>query len=215
MVKLTSEALNEKAYDALKDSILSKEFPEGMRLVDTKLGEQYGVSRTPIRDALMKLSEEGLVSKEGKGYSVCKPTKKDICDIFELRLMIDIYAARKVITEILPNDPQAEQRLNAAYLSGVEGNKDEHFVQNDEEFHGCIVALTGNSRLIDFYAILRNQMRAFRGVTSLQPNRITKACNYHERIYKAIVARDADKAADAITLHTTLSMQDALADFAE
>lgn len=214
-MKLTLEALNEKAYEALKSSILAKEFPEGMRLVDSKLGEQYGVSRTPIRDALRKLSEEGLVCKVGKGYCVYTPTRKDICDIFEIRLMIDIFAAKKVITDVLPNNPEAELRLENAYLATNNDPANAHFIQNDELFHDCIVALTGNTRLIDYYAMLCNQMRAFRSVTSRSPNRMTKAHNYHERIYKAINARDIDRVVDAITIHTKLSMEDALSDFTE
>ena len=77
--------LNKKAYDAIKMDIVERRLIAGTRLVDSKLAEQYGISRTPIRDALMRLTEEGLVENTGKGYYVYMPSADDIRELFELR----------------------------------------------------------------------------------------------------------------------------------
>lgn len=217
-MKLTVDNLNKQAYDALKASILEKKFPAGMRLVDSKLAEEFGISRTPIRDALMKLSEEGLVFSNGRGFRVYSPTPEDIREIFELRLMFDLYAAKKVIEEILPTDPEAEKRFDSAYLSEAhmdDLDEDVDFVKSDEDFHACIVSLLGNERMSDSYSDIRNQMRAFRSITAHSSDRRRKAHQYHERIYLAIKQRDVSAAEEAIRRHTALSMEDALHDIEE
>lgn len=217
-MKLTVDNLNKQAYDALKQSLLEKKYPAGMRLVDSKLAEDFGISRTPIRDALMKLSEEGLVYSNGRGFRVYSPTADDIREIFELRLMFDLYAARKVITEILPKNAEAEKRIDSAYLSevnvGIQEN-DADFIKSDEDFHACIVALLGNERLSNSYSDIRNQMRAFRSITAHSCERRCKAHQYHERIYQALKHRNVQAAEEAIRLHTSLSMEDALHDIEE
>ena len=217
-MKLTVDNLNKQAYDALKQSLLEKKYPAGMRLVDSKLAEDFAISRTPIRDALMKLSEEGLVYSNGRGFRVYSPTADDIREIFELRLMFDLYAARKVIEEILPKDADAEKRIDCAYLSEANADDqeaDDDFIKSDEDFHACIVALLGNERLSDSYCDIRNQMRAFRSITAHSADRRRKAHRYHERIYQALKHRDVQAVEEAIRLHTSLSMEDALHDIEE
>lgn len=211
-MRLTVDNLNKQAYDELKRGILSKELPAGMRLVDSKLAEQYGISRTPIRDALMKLSEEGLVYSNGRGFSVYQPTANDIREVFELRLLLDLFAVRKLIAEILPRDPDAEARIDETREREF-SNGESTFIKNDEDFHDCIIALVGNARLAEFYADLRDQTRAFRSITSRDAERRKKAHTYHDRIYRAIKARDIEAAEEAIERHVMLSMEDALRDF--
>lgn len=217
-MKLSVDNLNKQAYDVLKQSLLEKKYPAGMRLVDSKLAEDFGISRTPIRDALMKLSEEGLVFSNGRGFRVYSPTAKDIRELFELRLMFDLYAARKVIEEILPGDAEAEKRIDIAYRNeeniGLEVAEDD-FVKSDEDFHACIIALLGNDRLSDSYSDIRNQMRAFRSITAHSTERRRKAHQYHERIYQGLKHRDVQAVEEAIRVHTSLSMEDALRDIEE
>ena len=217
-MKLSVDNLNKQAYDVLKQSLLEKKYPAGMRLVDSKLAEDFGISRTPIRDALMKLSEEGLVFSNGRGFRVYSPTAKDIRELFELRLMFDLYAARKVIEEILPGDAESEKRIDIAYRNeeniGLEVAEDD-FVKSDEDFHACLIALLGNERLSDSYSDIRNQMRAFRSITAHSTERRRKAHQYHERIYQGLKHRDVQEVEEAIRVHTSLSMEDALHDIEE
>ena len=77
--KLVVNNLTQQAYDLLRTKIITKEILPGTRLVDSTLAQQYGISRTPMRDAIRKLAEEGLVTPSStKGYFVYKPTLKDI-----------------------------------------------------------------------------------------------------------------------------------------
>lgn len=210
---LTVDNLNKKAYDAIKMDILERRVSAGTRLVDSKLAEKYGISRTPIRDALMRLTEEGLVENTGKGYYVYMPSADDIRELFELRLMMDLYSARVIVEQRLLLNPDNRRRIDLSCDCPDGKIQDNSFVAADERFHGEMMALTGNSRLINYYNSIRNQMRAFRSVTARSEERMNQAKNDHMLIYQAIVLGDLAAAEEAIRKHTRQSMADALRDF--
>lgn len=114
---LKVDMLNQQAYDILKEKIIKKELLPGTRLVDSQLAEDFGISRTPLRDAIRKLAEEGFVVNHPmkKGYYVYQPSAKDINEIFEMRLILDLAAATKLIREILPREPQRLRILEEVY----------------------------------------------------------------------------------------------------
>lgn len=209
---LKVDTLNNQAYDILKEKILKKELAPGTRLVDSQLAEEFGISRTPLRDAIRKLEEEGLVvSTAGKkGYYVYQPSAKDINEIFELRLMLDIEAVTKVIKEVLPQNPESLELVKDVYYAEITPGQ---FVSRDEDFHDTLIRLCGNSRLIAIYTDLRNQTRAFRSATSRDQNRIEKAHSFHERIFNGICNRDLEAALKAVRLHVEYSRIDALTDY--
>lgn len=213
-MKLTVDNLNKQAYDALKGKIINKEFPPGMRLVDSQLAKEYGISRTPLRDAIRKLNEDGLVIRKNNGYFIFQPSIHDIEEIFELRLMMDIAAVTKLITEVLPNNSEAYEQLMKSYESTLDPVENStNFVRSDEDFHDIIIRLTGNTRMISFYSDIRNQTRAFRRITSYNANRVQQAQNFHEKIFLGLKNLDLDMAIAAIEKHIALSKQDALLDF--
>ena len=205
--------LNKKAYDAMKLDIVERRLTAGTRLVDSKLAEKYGISRTPIRDALMRLTEEGLVENTGKGYYVYMPSADDIRELFELRLMMDLYSARVIVEQRLLLNPDNRRRIDLSCDCPDGKIQDNSFVAADERFHGEMMALTGNARLMNYYNSICNQMRAFRSVTARSEERMNQAKNDHMLIYQAIVLGDLAAAEEAIRKHTRQSMADALRDF--
>lgn len=212
-MKLMTSNLNEQAYMALKEGIVNKELPPGTRLVDSQLAEQYGISRTPIRDAIRKLVEEGLVVSNGtRGYSVFCPSERDISEIFELRLIMDLAAAKKVIEEVLPKNPDAILEIQKSF-EAEEKAATATFVQGDEGFHETIIRLANNNRMLAFYIDLGAQTRAFRRNTSNDPRRIEIARESHQRIFDGIRAMDLDETEKAIRYHVSMSKADALSDF--
>lgn len=214
MTKLSYTALNEQAYQILKESILHKDLPPGTRLVDSQLAEQYGISRTPMRDAIRKLVEEGLVVKNSqKGYSVYSPTIDDIKEIFELREILDIAAATKLIKEILPSHPELIAELKAGYKQICTESSD--FVKDDEQLHETLIRLCGNSRIMSLYSDLDTQTRTFRRSTATNSARVKMANKMHCLIYEGVIELDLAKAVNAIKLHISYSKADAIDDFSK
>ena len=214
-MKLMIENLNQQAYDVLKNKIICKELKPGDRLVDSQLAEEFGISRTPIRDAIRKLTDEGLVmrSNGSKGYQVYRPDATDINEIFELRQILDIAAVTKLITEIIPSNPEVLEELKSSYIRVSSPDSASSFVLDDEDFHGTIIRLSNNSRMQSVYSDLRIQTRAFRSVTSHSAGRMKKAENYHAKIYNGIISGDLDATIEAIKTHIFYSKRDALKDY--
>lgn len=213
-MKLQVDSLSNQAYDILKQKIISQELKPGMRLVDSLLAEEFGISRTPLRDAIRKLVEEGLVTPFGKrGFCVFKPSKQDIIEIFEIREMIDKATVQKLIEEVLPGNPKAMQKLRQMYTQMTNEVDDKDFVQVDEDFHDQLVLLTGNARLFSIFSDNRNQTRLFRGVTSSLAERRANAMNFHERICLGLLQLDLKATLQAVTEHIEQSRKNSLLDF--
>lgn len=210
MEKLTVQTLNSQAYDILKSKIFSGEIKPGTRLVDSQFAEEFGISRTPFRDAVRKLHEEGFVVSEPgkKGFFVYQPSRKDIDEIFELRLILDLAAVEKLVKVILPQNEEALNLLKSSYYS-----EQTDFVKKDEDFHDTIIKLCGNQKMISMYNELRGQLRAFRSKTSQDENRRSKATDYHAKILEGLCDLDIKKTRNAIIRHVELSREDALKDY--
>lgn len=217
-IVLASYSLTDQAYDIIKEKIISKEFPPGMRLIDSQLAKDYGISRTPLRDAIRKLNEDGLVANcPNRGFCVFQPTQKDINEIFEIRLMMDKAAATKLINDILPSNKEAYDTIEGFYTSFQQQNNldvaNESFVKADEDFHDKVVLMIDNERFYNFYVEIRNQTRAFRKKTSGDKERRAKAFMHHEKICRGFLNLDLDQTIKALSEHIELSRNDALADF--
>ena len=210
---LKVDMLNQQAYDILKEKIIKKELLPGTRLVDSQLAEDFGISRTPLRDAIRKLAEEGFVVNHPmkKGYYVYQPSAKDINEIFEMRLILDLAAATKLIREILPRDPQRLRILEEVYQA--ECSDEAAFVQKDEDFHDAVIRMCENDLMLAINSDLRSQTRAFRSVTSRDTKRMEKAHNYHQKIFQGFQTLDLEATLDAIRKHVEYSRADALLDY--
>jgi DNA-binding GntR family transcriptional regulator len=208
-------ALNQQVYAILKNKILKKEILPGTRLIDSQLAKEFGISRTPLRDAIRKLVENGLVvpGKNGKGYYVYKPSAKDINEIFEMRLILDIAAATKLINTIIPEQPDILDKI--AQFDEDDPKSDDSFVLNDEDFHNALIKFCNNSRMTEIYADLQAQTRAFRSVTSQDQTRIDKAKKYHKKIIDGFCSRQLGETIDAIKKHVEFSRLDALSDYSD
>ncbi|HZK53867.1 MAG TPA: GntR family transcriptional regulator [Desulfosporosinus sp.] len=216
-MKLSIENLNAKAYEEIKSLIISKKLEPGARLVDSQLAEQYGISRTPIRDAIRKLTEDGLVVKsKTKGYNVFQATRQDIIEIFELRLMMDKEIITKLITEMVPDNidyyiPKLKEIDD--YLNESNDSIDPDFIKIDENFHDSLIAFSNNSRLISFYKENRDQTKAFRRVTFTSEERKKSVLESHKKILNGIINLDLNGAIGAVTEHIIISRRNALVDF--
>ncbi len=208
-------ALNQQVYTILKNKILKKKILPGTRLIDSQLAEEFGISRTPLRDAIRKLVEDGLVmhGKNGKGYYVYKPSAKDINEIFEMRLILDIAAATKLINIVIPEQPDILDKITQFDVN--DSKFDDSFVLSDEDFHDALIKFCNNSRMTEIYADLQAQTRAFRSVTSRDQSRVDKARKYHKKIVDGFCSGQLDETIEAIKKHVELSRLDALSDYSD
>ncbi|MFF3490537.1 GntR family transcriptional regulator [Streptomyces sp. NPDC002795] len=202
----------EKAYAYLKGTVLTDPEMQGEFLSEQEIADRIGVSRTPIREALLLLAAEDLVEMvPRRGARVSRLTGRQITELMELRGMVERYAAEQVIkADRVPLDELGELLDRQRGLSGPDDAKE--FIAIDHRFHATIVSAVGNGLLDRHYDGLRSrQVRA--GVVALynQSGRQKSVIDEHKVILDALAAGDADAVTTAIDSHLESTLKVLLA----
>ncbi|SDM89791.1 GntR family transcriptional regulator [Allokutzneria albata] len=190
----------DRAYEFLRNTVLSDPAQQGSFISEQDVADRIGVSRTPIREALLMLAAEDLVRLvPKKGAYIAPVSGREIAELMELRGLIERHAAERAIGSAAVGkmrETLARQRLLVA-----DGNEGE-FIDLDHEFHSALVAAAGNELMARMYEGLRaRQIRC--GVAALvrAPGRQEAVLAEHEAIVSALEAGDVEAAATAITHH--------------
>ncbi|CAN5263355.1 GntR family transcriptional regulator [soil metagenome] len=193
------ERLRDQVYRRMREELQSGALEPGRRLVETQLAELYGVSRTPIREVLLQLSREGVLTQQDRGFLVPVDTQKDILDRLEVRHLLDARLARHVATEATPEEiralAKAHERQQRAHAAG----KAKAFVDANAEFRTLLRAMCRNALLRRCAGMVDNVFQTMRGRIHESPeNRaLTLVCD--GQILKALQDRDPDAAEAAVT----------------
>lgn len=194
------EGLTQRAYAEIRRAILGGRLEAGSMTSVRALSEALGISRTPVREALVGLAKERLVSFErNRGVRICIQQRRDVVEIFELRLLLEVPSVRRAI------EPESTLDLGTLeeQLEAMKAHLDDEtsFMRHDWLFHRALLTPTGNERLVAFVESLRNQART-RGISTVGRSRPLGAIvAEHEAIYAAARARDADAGASAMAAH--------------
>ena len=207
IVPLTpSKALKTQVYEALKEIIGRMNIysnPEPLRLDERALGEQLGVSRTPVREAISRLEQEGLVSTVARrGAFVVRKTKEEIIDMIDAWAALESMAAR-LATSRASDEEIASLRKNFTNFDDSEEAKahiDEYSATNIE-FHQTIISLGKSPLISEMSDQLFFHMRAIRASTIKQRDRISRSVIDHIRIIEAIEDRDPYHAEQLVRDH--------------
>ena len=198
----TGHNLRELVIKAVRDDILSGGLMPGKRLIEKKLAAQIGVSRTPVRDALSKLEQEGFVEiipHRGAIVSVIK--NKDIRNVLEIRGVLEALAARLSCAYVSDGFLSNLNQAKNAYEKAVEEDDLTKMTQRDIEFHDIIYAASGNEKLIQLINNLRDQIYRYR-VTALRDRDYRRDVVFqHQRIFNALSCANSEKAAKAALDH--------------
>jgi DNA-binding GntR family transcriptional regulator len=193
----------ERAYRAIKDSILDRTHPGGTLLTEGELAELVGVSRTPVREALLKLEADGLVRLyPKKGALVLPVSAEEIADVLETRELVEVHTALKAVDA--PGELLAELRQRVAEMRGAQEEGDSvAFMAADRAFHRAIVAAAGNTVLIGLYDSLRDrQLRMGVEYVRSGPARMDRAIAEHETIVRALASGDTERVRRSVHRHT-------------
>lgn len=192
----------ERVYAHVKQAVLERRYEGGTLLTEGELADAVGVSRTPVREALLKLEVEGLLRLyPKKGALVLPVSAQEIADVVETRLLVETHAVRKAV----PAPPGLLDRLSELLARQREQAAAGDFAAaavTDRCFHAEIVRSGGNDILSRLYDQLRDrQLRMGVAVMHSHPDRIAKTLAEHEEILAALSARDAEAAVDVVTRH--------------
>lgn len=201
------------AYEQIwKRLIFSNELKE-QRLSDVALAEKLGVSRTPVRQALERLVQDGLVrSDPRRGFWVRTFTVRDIHEIYDVRGALEVLALRLAAPHLDPADLKAQLELIQQIRAQMDQNPISLFLQCDFRLHSLLVHASGNSRLIHYLSTLRGQFSIFQIKCAHHPQRMTPTLDDHEQILNALLENDVEKAATLLARHIAHSKEFVLAD---
>ena len=155
--------LRDVVFNTLRQAILRGELKPGERLMEIRLANQLGVSRTPIREAIRMLELEGLVIMiPRKGAQVAQITEKDLNDVLEVRLGLEELATRFACERIRSEALGDLYRASRKFESLLETDDLQALAKADVEFHDIIYQATDNARLVQLLNNLREQMYRYR-----------------------------------------------------
>jgi DNA-binding GntR family transcriptional regulator len=198
----THQTLTDRAVAALRTAIIDGRLRAGELYSVARLAEQLQVSRTPVREALLLLERQGMVRFErNRGARVLESTAHDLDEVFALRLMLEVPAARRA-AELVGEQELASLTGELEAMRAHTGDDDESvFMAHDRRFHQILLAAAGNRRLVDVVGSLRDFVR-FRGASTVGRGRDLRAIyDEHVRILQALRAGDADAVGAAMRDH--------------
>jgi DNA-binding GntR family transcriptional regulator len=192
--------VREAVYGHLKALLLSGRFAPGERLSELLLAKELGVSRTPVREALMRLAEEGLLELvPGKGARVRAFTPEEVEEVYRVRALLEGEAAKEAALRARPWELLELEELLRAIDEAPEEDYPEQ-MRRDLEFHRALVRLSGNRTLLRLYEdLLATLALARSAVPMLSQDEATR--REHWAILKALKARDSEGAKRAVEAH--------------
>jgi DNA-binding GntR family transcriptional regulator len=198
----------DRAYDYLRTIVLADPAAQGTFLNEQEIADRIGVSRTPIREALLMLSAEELVRLVPKrGAYIPELTASELRELLELRGVLERFAAERALAA--NSAPLDELR---AALADQKGKDDRTFIEADTRFHTILIRAAGNETLTRTYETLRAR-QVVSGLVALQgaTHRREAVLAEHEAIVDALAAGEAGPAKDAITAHLDATLRALLA----
>jgi DNA-binding GntR family transcriptional regulator len=187
-------------YDKIKDAIASGELLPGTPLVETALAEWCQVSRTPIRESLMRLEQDGLVIRSDRGLVVRERSQEEILDIYEVRVILEGTAARMAAARRSAVD-LINLRRAIEEMGKVEPGDERAMAASNRHFHHVLWRASHNESLIDLLTRLDFHIARYPATTLSQPGRWEEATKEHWGIVAAIEARNEEKAEELARRH--------------
>lgn len=195
-------SLTSKIFNILRDDILNDKYEEGEKLVEAKLAEELGVSRTPVREALKQLELDGIVENiPNRGVIVKGISKQDIQDIFAIRTAIEGIAAAWAVERITEEEIKA---LKETYelMEFYAFKKDlEKVAEFNSRFHETIYRATKSRYLEQVLRDFQYYMKKIRRKSLQVEGRMDEALKEHKEILEAFIARDGNKAQETLSAH--------------
>lgn len=194
--------LRDVVFNTLRNAILTGELSPGERLMEIKLADKLGVSRTPIREAIRKLELEGLVvNTPRKGAEVANISAEDLRDVLEVRRSLEVLAISLACEKMTEETLELLYENIDAFKHSIDAKATSDIASVDVTFHDIIYKSTGNNRLIQILNNISEQMYRYRFEYIKNKESWNRLVEEHMNIYEAIKNRDKDLAVKSILLH--------------
>jgi DNA-binding GntR family transcriptional regulator len=189
-----STVLREQVYEQIKHDIITCKLSPGEPLSENQFLDQFQVSKTPIREALTSLVQDGLVEYiPNRGFMVTTISVTDIQEIFDTRIFIETELFRLAIKRISEAEIDRLETKSRIELDPKSYGYEERFLESNQNFHVALAAAGGNSRLLWYYEILMNEAQRLFYMDISRHHNGFRWGHGHEGIIEALRSRDVEK----------------------
>lgn len=198
-----------KVYEHIREKILTGEMVPNQRLVETTIAKEIGTSRTPVREALHNMQQEGLIESIPRvGYRVKPISEEEVIQICKIREVLETLAAswgigkvhKALALELKKNILASENKIRKGDLKA--------FIGLDARFHETISRLSGSTHLLEITQLMRRHMLRYRIENFSHPDIVLRSLDGHKRILRAIEKADVEEVGMAIHYHLDRSLRD-------
>lgn len=194
--------LKEQAVQLIKDAIYKGDLPLGRIFSHKQLSQWLGISRTPIREALLELQNSGLVIiHRNRGTEVVPLSRGDVLELFEMREALELKAFELAIERITEKDLISLRQFFLVHLEQASSGQKVEFLQGDRRLHLLIAHASGNRRLYNAIESLREQFIRTGVYALINEKRIAEVFSEHQAMIDALVEKDARRGRSAVLRH--------------
>jgi len=199
---------SEQMSDQIEERIVTGVYPPGMRLDETELASSFGVSRTPIREALIQLSSEGLVEiRPRRGAIVAEIGQQRLYEMFEVMAELEAMCGRLAARRITEAEQSAFVAAHQACEAARNANDPDSYYQLNEQFHQLLYSASHNVFLEEQAVALSKRLRPYRRLQLRVRDRMNSSFSEHAGVVEAILAQDGELAATRIREHVVVQGQ--------
>lgn len=194
--------LRDVVFHTLREAILKGDLRPGERLMELQLASKLGVSRTPIREAIRMLEQEGLaVTIPRKGAEVAKMTEKDMEDVLQIREALDELAVQVACDKMTVQQLKELTLAMKNFENAIQAGKLKKIIEYDVEFHDIIYRATDNPKLVTLLNNIREQIYRYRVEYLKGKENYPMLVREHEEIVTALKQKNKERVADAMRSH--------------
>ena len=206
-----TKSIRQKIYDHLREQLLSGAIQPHQHLIEAKIAEEIGTSRTPVREALHSLELEGLIESIPRvGYVVKPLSEEEVEEICEIRAVVEGLAARWAMEKSREKLAAELKRSISLSEEKISNGNAKAFVDMDAQFHEIIAKFSGSKRLLELAQTLRRHMLRYRIESIYLNDNVLRAIDGHKGILEAIEKADLEEVNKAIKYHLDQVKKDVL-----
>lgn len=188
-----TQTLRERIVNILRESIIKGTLKPGERVAESELAERYGISRTPIREAFRQLETEGFLKViPRRGAEVISLTEEDVREFYEVKSLLESYAAKVAAERLTERDIKKLELLNSSMERFAKNSDIKAFFKADNDFHDIFIQKCGNDKLCNIIQNLLQQFQRFRIASFVIKGRMEVSVEQHKDIIKACCDRDSN-----------------------
>ncbi len=211
--KINRVSMRNNAYEIIKDAIISGDLEPGRKIKDVELSDQLGISRTPVREAMLRLEDEEFIISKPNSYTMVAPINvTETKEIYCIVIALETLALQDAISTVTLSQIKNLEKINKKYSDSIESNNAKECLKYDIEFHNSLVALSSNKELEKILKKLKDKILRVESFYFHKASPKQKSLNEHRFIIEGIKEKDLQAATSMLRENWMNSLNSILTD---